>query len=174
MADRGHIGLAGLTTDLESDPVAARAALVSGRELLEGIELRDPAFVEWLADQRKRAAGPIPTIVMIEDLPDGLPMLIRLGSESSGFGGFLPLALAEAIGRLVSDFAHVDVFGPNAATIRVGPPDRGMLLLLEASELNKELHLMLTLSSLRTGLTLWHRHAVLPLEKANVVAAALH
>ena len=47
-ADREHIGLCGLSTDLESDPIAAREALASGRELLEGIELRDPAFVDWL------------------------------------------------------------------------------------------------------------------------------
>lgn len=170
-ADREHIGLCGLSTDLESDPIAAREALASGRELLEGIELRDPAFVDWLADQRTRAAGSIPIVLNIEEVPEGLPLLIKLGSESSGYGGFLPLALAEAIGRLVSDFAHVDVFGPNAAVIRIGPHDRGMMMMVEASESDKELHLMLTLSTLRTGQSLWHRHAVLPLEKANVVAA---
>ncbi len=43
-ADRRHVALGSHRTDLEEDPAAAMQAFGSGRQLLEGLRISDPAF----------------------------------------------------------------------------------------------------------------------------------
>jgi hypothetical protein len=52
--DRDMVRLSGVVTDLEQDRDAAIRALQSGREFLEGIDIIDHAFEDWLREERER------------------------------------------------------------------------------------------------------------------------
>ena len=172
--DREYVSFTALQSDLEADPDGTRAALAAGAELLEGLDVRDHAFEGWLREQRARMAGDghVPSFqnIPLAEAP-GIPLLIRTGEIPKGFGGFTALALADAIGGLVSEFASIDVFGPNGATVQLGPQERGLLVQIEASEANGQLHLMVTLGATRTGQVYWSRRATLPLDQSDVLAA---
>lgn len=169
VADREFVALEGLETDLDRDPGGAQAALAAGRELMEGVDVRDQAFETWLREQRMRLTGQgAPRATMIVDTP-GLPLLIRASDMPGGYGGFVALALADAIGGLVSEFALVDVYGPNGATLQLGPDQRGLILNLEAAEADGQLHLLVNLLASRTGQTLWSRRAMLPLQQSELL-----
>lgn len=167
--DRDFVTLAGVQTDLEDDPEAARMALAEGRELLEGIDVRDQAFEAWLREQRSRLSdGPrLPPSVEV-DAP-GLPLLIRASDIPDGYGGFVALALADAIGGLVSEFALVDVYGPNGAMVQLAPGERGLILNLEALEADGRLHILANLYASRSGQMLWSRRAALPLQQQELL-----
>ena len=168
--DREFVRLAGLATDIETRPEATRALLAAGRDLLEGIDLRDQAFEAWLRDERSRLAGHAPRSLP-PDRPHApaIPLTIRTGMMPDGFGGFVALALGDAIGGLVSEFASVDVFSATGATLQLGPQEQGLLLNIDASESNGQLHVMTTMGATRTGQVLWSRRAVLPLAERELL-----
>ncbi|MBS0565715.1 MAG: tetratricopeptide repeat protein [Proteobacteria bacterium] len=171
--DREFVAVEGLRTDIEDDPRTAEAELAAGRELLEGIDVRDQAFEAWLREQRSRLAGRAGRMIAAPagaaQQRSGVPLLIRAGEVPGGYGGFVALALADAIGGLVSDFALVDVFGPNGATVQLGPDQRGLILSLDAAEADGRLHLLVNLCASRTGQALWSRRAALPLHQQELL-----
>ncbi len=172
--DRDTVRLSKATTDLERDPPAAATALQSGREFLEGIDIIDQAFEEWLRDERARVEA-----LMGTRRPDQarlpvsrtarLPFLIRLGGLPEGVGVFAGRALADAIGRLLAEFAHIDVYGSGGAPIPPDLPKEGMVLQVEGAEIQNRVHVLVSLSSIASGQTIWNQRAVIPVNEADFI-----
>jgi hypothetical protein len=127
--DRQTVELSPLKTDLDSDPEGVRLSLAAGFELMQNVHVRDTAFAEWLRDQRARMAGTAP-LVQSGWQPDApsIPLLVRTTVAPSDFCGFVALSLAGSIGKLVSDYALVDVYAENTAVAHLGPRERGLAL----------------------------------------------
>ena len=168
--DRQSVGLPSLATDIDADENAVRDGLAQGHEVLEGLRLRDPAFTAWLADQRARLAGkaPVAAAVMLAEAPS-IPLMIRTQVVSSGYCGFVSMSLAESIGKLVSDYTVVDIFGAEGAMAQLGPKDRGLVLNVTASETDGKIRIIASLQASRTGQVLWSRQALVPVETPDVL-----
>jgi tetratricopeptide (TPR) repeat protein len=170
--DREAVSFASLRTDLDDDPTAAARALAQGREFLEGLDVADDEFEDWLRAERQRLAGgtersttggfsltPTPLLVSARDLP-------------GGSAGFVALALADAIGQLVTEFAEVELYtdGPDGVT-ELSLPTRGLLLTVQGALLGGALQVLVTLAVRPARQILWSRRAVLPLEAADLAQA---
>ncbi len=57
LADRDGVSLDNVQTDIETAPEDAALALRAGRDFLEGIDIVDPAFLEWLRGERQRVGA---------------------------------------------------------------------------------------------------------------------
>ncbi len=173
-ADRDSVRLNGVTTDLQQDPSAAAKALQSGREFLEGIDIIDHAFDDWLRDERSRVEARMgitrPALAMVPMARTArIPFVIRLGHLPDGLGAFAGIALADAIGRLVSEFAHVDVFGAGRIAVPPDLPPEGMALHVEGAEIQGRVHVLVSLSSIASGQTIWNQRAAIPLAEADFI-----
>lgn len=173
-ADRDSVRLTGVTTDLEQNPVAAATALQSGREFLEGIDIIDQAFEDWLRDERARVEAQMgttrPVLALVPMARTArLPFVIRLGGLPEGHGSFVGKALADAIGRLVSEFAHVDVYGAGGTPIPADLPAEGMALHVEGAEILGRVHVLVSLSSIASAQTIWNQRAAIPLAEADFI-----
>ena len=98
-SDRDCVALAGFGTDL-ADTAVARRALAQGREFLEGIDILDPGFNLWLAEERQRVVAefgeaeprpPVPITLRLAELPEGIEAAIARD-------------LAAAIARLAAEY----------------------------------------------------------------------
>jgi tetratricopeptide (TPR) repeat protein len=175
-ADRDSVRLRDAGTDLEREPALAAQALQSGREFLEGIDIIDPAFEEWLRDERARVEARMGTTrPALAHLPMAhsarLPLVIRIGGLPPGPGSFAGLALADAIGRLVAEFAHVDVYGAGGTTIPADLPAEGMALHVEGAQILDRVHVLVSLSSVASGQMIWNQRAAIPLAEADFFGA---
>ena len=174
--DRDTVRLSGVTTDLERDPQAAAQKLQSGREFLEGIDIIDQAFEEWLRDERSRVEA-----IMGTERPHQartpvaqtarLPFVMRLGGPQDGVCAFAGRALADAIGRLLSEFAHIDVYGSGGAPIPSDLPREGMALQVDAAEIQNRVHVLVSLSSIASGQIIWNQRAAVPMAEADFIGA---
>jgi tetratricopeptide (TPR) repeat protein len=172
-ADRDLVILHGVTSDLEADPDAVRDAMAAGREFLEGIDIADQAFEDWLRDERVRISG------HTVRLPSGgssssaglpLPLAIRLGALPPGAGSFTGMALADSIARLVAEFSPIEVYGAGGATLPPDMPDTGLQLGVEGAQIADRLHLVVRLTGPDAGPVLWHHQASLPLSQSDFIA----
>ncbi|MGL4238299.1 AfsR/SARP family transcriptional regulator [Tabrizicola sp.] len=175
-ADRDSVRLSGVVTDLEQDQAAAAKALQSGREFLEGIDIIDHAFEDWLREERARVEAVMGTTrPALARMPLArtarLPFVIRLGSLPEGVGIFAGMALADAIGRLMSEFAHVDVFGAGGTAIPADLPREGMALHIEGAEIMDRVHVLVSLSSIASGQTIWNQRAAIPMAEADLIGS---
>jgi tetratricopeptide (TPR) repeat protein len=174
--DRDTVQLSGVTTDLALDPIAAAQALQSGREFLEGIDIIDHAFEDWLRDERARVEAQMGTRrpdqarVPMEQTAR-LPFLIRLGVLPEGLGSFAARAVADAIGRLLSEFAHIDVYGTGGAPIPSDLPREGMALHVEGAEIQNRVHLLVSLSSVASGQIIWNQRATVAESEPDFIAS---
>ena len=172
--DRDTVRLTGVTTDLDQDRDAATRALQSGREFLEGIDIIDQAFEDWLRDERQRvetALGirrPDQTRASVAQTAR-LPFVIRLGGLPQGVGAFAGRALADAIARLLAEFAHIDVYGSGGTPIPPDLPREGMALHVEGAEIQDRVHVLVSLSSIATGQIIWNQRAAVPLSEADFI-----
>lgn len=174
--DRDTVRLQGVLTDLEQDQPAAVRALQSGREFLEGIDIIDQSFEDWLREERQR----VETAMGVQR-PDQarlpvaqtarLPFVIRLGGLPQGVGSFAGRALADAIGRLLSEFAHIDVYGSGGAPIPPDLPREGMTLHVEGAEIQDRVHVLVSLSSIASGQIIWNQRAAVPVAEADFIGA---
>lgn len=98
--DRDSVGLAGFTTDLDRDRQAARQALAGGREFLEGIDILDPAFGVWLAEERQRVAMDLGQA----EASVARSFRLRVAALPEGVEAALARDLAGAIARLTAEF----------------------------------------------------------------------
>ena len=98
-SDRDCVALAGATTDL-ADPVLAAAALATGREFLEGIDVIDPAFNAWLAEERQRVAAELRPAAP----RPAVPFSLQLGDLPEGTEAAIARDLAAAIARLTAEY----------------------------------------------------------------------
>lgn len=97
-SDRDCVALTGFRTDLgEAGPV--RAALAQGREFLEGIDILDPAFTAWLAEERRRLAAE-----MAEPARPALPFTLQVGHLPEGIEAVIARDLAAAVARLTAEY----------------------------------------------------------------------
>ena len=174
--DRDTVRLQGVLTDLEQDQPAAVRALQSGREFLEGIDIIDQSFEDWLREERQRVEA-----AMGVQRPDQarlpvaqtarLPFVIRLGGLPQGVGSFAGRALADAIGRLLSEFAHIDVYGSGGSPIPPDLPREGMTLHVEGAEIQDRVHVLVSLSSIASGQIIWNQRAAVPVAEADFIGA---
>jgi DNA-binding SARP family transcriptional activator len=174
--DRDMVRLGGVTTDLEQDPEAATRALQTGREFLEGIDIIDQSFEDWLRDERARveralgirrpdqARQPMAATAR-------LPFVIRLGGLPAGMAAFAGRALADAIGRLLAEFAHIDVYGASGAVIPPDLPREGLSLHVEGVEIQDRVHVLVSLSSIASGQIIWNQRAAVPVAEADFIGA---
>lgn len=100
-SDRDCVALTGFVTDLDRDPEAVRLALASGREFLEGIDILDPAFADWLVEERLRLAA---ELGQPAQGPAGRTFRLRLAALPEGTRPDMAHELAGAIGRLTAEY----------------------------------------------------------------------
>lgn len=171
-SDRDMVRLTGVETDLERDRAAAAQALASGREFLEGIDILDPAFEDWLRDERARVEAQLgirrPDQV---SATARLPFVIRLGGLSDGVGSFAGRALGDAVGSLLSEFAHVSVYGAGGTPVPADLPREGMALHVEGVQIQDRVHVLVSLSSIASGRIIWNQRAALPAAEADFTGA---
>lgn len=101
-SDRDCVALAGFGTDV-SDTAAAQKALGQGREFLEGIDIHDPAFNIWLAEERQRVAAQL-TEAAEPDTRPLVPFSLRLADLPEGTEVAIARDLAAAIARLAAQY----------------------------------------------------------------------
>jgi tetratricopeptide (TPR) repeat protein len=174
--DRDTVRLTGATTDLERDRDSAIRALQSGREFLEGIDIIDHAFEDWLKEERSRVESSLgvrrPDLAVLPFAQTArLPFVIRMGGLPEGVGSFAGRALADAIGRLLSEFAHIDVYGSQGAPIPPDLPRKGMALHVEGAEIQDRVHVLVSLSSIASGQIIWNQRAAVPVAEADFIGA---
>lgn len=174
--DRDTVRLTGFTTDLEQNRDAAILALQSGREFLEGIDIIDQAFEDWLREERVRVESTLgvrrPDQARLPVVQTArLPFVIRMGGLPPGLGAFAGRALADAIGRLLAEFAHIDVYGSGGAPLPADLPSEGMALHVEGAEIQDRVHVLVSLSSISSGQIIWNQRAAVPLAEADFIGA---
>lgn len=174
-ADRDLVILHGVTSDLEGDPDAAQQALAAGREFLEGIDVVDQAFEEWLREERSRighVAGSLRIGSTSSATRDAspLPLAIRLGTLPAGAASFTGMALADSIARLVEELVPIEVYGAGGAALPADMPLTGLQLAVEGAQIADNLHLLVRLSESGSGPVLWHHRASMPLSQSDFIA----
>jgi hypothetical protein len=158
--DRDTVRLSGVTTDLEQAQTAAVQALQSGREFLEGIDIIDQAFEDWLRDERTRVEGSLGVLRPAqfprqpEEQMAQLPFVLRRGALPEGVASFVGKSLADAIARLLAEFVHIDVFGSGGSAVPDGLAKEGLELHVEAAEIQDRVHVLVSLTSVSNGQTI--------------------
>ena len=175
-ADRDTVRLSGVTTDLEETHAAAVAALQSGREFLEGIDIIDQAFEDWLREERARveqSLGVLRPAQSRQPLEQSaqLPFVLRRGSLPEGVGAFVGKSVSDAIARLLAEFVHIDVFGSGGSAVPDGLPKEGLELHVEAAEIQGRVHILVSLTSIFNGQTIWNQRATVPVVEADLTWA---
>jgi tetratricopeptide (TPR) repeat protein len=174
--DRDMVRLGAVTTDLDQDPEAAARALQAGREFLEGIDIIDQSFEDWLREERARVESALgirrPDLARVPMAATArLPFVIRLGGLPPGMGAFAGRALADAIGRLLAEFAHIAVYGAGGQPVPPDLPREGMALHIEGAEIQDRVHVLVSLSSIASGQIIWNQRAAVPLAEADFIGA---
>ncbi len=162
-AGRDYVTLTGIATDLESDPAAAAQAIAAGREFLEGIDIQDDAFEEWLTAERTRYAPPERPVRRAEPgVSRRLPFLVQVSDIGGGAAAFLPVALSSEISRLIGDLAEVEIYHVAPGKSAVVMPVRGLRLTIESARFGRDIHLVATISNIAQRRVAWTRRAKFP------------
>lgn len=103
-SDRDCVTLSDFGTDLMQDPMAARVALAQGREFLEGIDIVDPAFNLWLAEERARVADQLAATPAVAAAGQLAPFSLRLANLPEGTEATIARNLAAAIAKLAAEY----------------------------------------------------------------------
>jgi len=172
-ADRDTVRLLGVTTDLEQTHDAAVQALQSGREFLEGIDIIDQAFEDWLREERARVENslgvlrPVQPRLSDEQLAQ-IPFVLRRGALPDGVGAFVGKSISDAIARLLSEFVHISVFGSGGNAVPDDLPKEGLDLHVEVAEIQDRVHILVSLTSAASGQTIWNQRATAPVAEAGL------
>jgi tetratricopeptide (TPR) repeat protein len=168
-SDREFVAIIGIRTDLDDDPEGCLRALAEGREFLEGLDVGDQAFEDWLREERARLSPQRGEDRPVSRVFQGtMPIRLKFGSMPEGAGGFVALALADAIARLVGEFAEVEIF-TDADGARLDLPERGMTLAVEAAQMGDKLHVLAGIASTVTRQVLWTRRTALSLKQVDLI-----
>jgi DNA-binding SARP family transcriptional activator len=163
VATRDEVSFApgALSVDFEDDPAGARAALDAGRELFEGLDVREEGFEDWLREQR----GGLPARLgrMTAKRPARRPPTLVLTQGETFLRGEALLARAclDRVTTLLSDFAFVEVWSPEGVQASLGPPDRGLRLQVDVSDVGGRTHVLARLRAGLGGRVLWTRQVAL-------------
>ncbi len=171
--DREIVALADVDTDIEADPVGVARAVAAGREFLEGIDIRDEAFEEWLAEQRARFVPP--DLRPTKHGPAGLrrvPLLVQVNSLGSGVETFLPVALSSEISRLIGDLAEVEIYHISPGRSEILAPVKGLRLTIETALFDNSIHVVASITNIAQRRVAWTRRAKFPSEPAAAMESA--
>lgn len=147
-SDRDQVMLKDFVTDLDEDPEAARRALIHGREFLEGIDILDAAFREWLTEERQRLAQ---RFGQGDVARRAQPFTLRLGALPEGMEAGLARELAGAIARLAAEYLL-----RSAGT----PMPEGLDLQIEGAWSEDRAHLKLRLVAQSGQKTIWTQRLI--------------
>ncbi|WP_143526071.1 hypothetical protein [Roseivivax lentus] len=125
--DRDAVRLDGVTCDVETGPETALEALRTGRDLLENVQIGDPAFTQWREEALSRILEELGTLdrsilpgaVDPEQQPKrGLELRIKsYGEENEGQGAFVGALLGDTMANLIADFGCFSIYTePGGAT----------------------------------------------------------
>jgi hypothetical protein len=151
-SDRDCVALVGLGTDLD-DRAAARAVLAQGREFLEGIDIVDPGFCLWLAEERERIAVELGDTVAEARPP--APFTLRVADLPEGTEAAIARDLAGAIARLTAE--HLLSGGPGLSGDRLSA---GLDLQVEGTWSDDRAYLKVRLVDRAKQKTLWSQRLV--------------
>ncbi|MBF9032530.1 hypothetical protein HKCCE3408_19195 [Rhodobacterales bacterium HKCCE3408] len=167
-ADREDVWIEGMELDLDADT----AALQAGREFLEGFDIPDDAFEDWLRQERAIRSGmPVATGAVAPrrnamtpflgiEAPV-MPLILAPGLSASTPEGFLGHAVADAIGGLVTEFAEVEIFAPNDGAAEIALPERGLTVSVDCLPGDGDSHVRVALSDSQSGKVYWSRGTIL-------------
>lgn len=158
-SDRDCVALSRVTTDLEADTDAIRALVGQGREFLEGIDILDPAFNLWLAEERQRVAS---YLGQGSDSPDPevrrlAPISLRFAALPDGTGPGLVRHLGAAIVRLTAEYLLLYPLASEGCGL--GLPE-GLDVQLEGAWSPDRAHLKVRLVDPASRKTLWSQRLV--------------
>jgi hypothetical protein len=159
VSDRDRVALEGVHTDLVDEPDTAHAAIRNGREFLEGFDIVDAAFLEWLALERNRVSAQLEMSAAAQvpgpDRRQPLPIMLRNGPSPEGSEILLTRDLASAIARLTADYLLHDL----AEAERVGKPytlpANGLDVQVEGAWSENRAHLKVRLVAQADRKTVW-------------------
>jgi hypothetical protein len=152
-SDRDTVMLCGFVTDLDQDPELARRALIHGREFLEGIDIVDAAFREWLNEERQRLALRFGQGSKVLQAKTGSqPFTLRLGALPEGTDAGIARDLAGAIARLAAEYLLRDSAGD--------PMPKGLDLQIEGAWSEDRAHLKLRLVAQSGQKTIWTQRLI--------------
>ncbi|MHA6325307.1 hypothetical protein [Roseivivax sp. CAU 1753] len=120
ITDRDNVRLEAVSTDLDACPEDALAALRTGRDLMENVQVSDPVFAEWLADARarilqdlgQRDRSALQGRLDPADQPRRkLELQVRaFGEQQDGNGAFVGALLGDTMARLIADFGCFSIY----------------------------------------------------------------
>ena len=156
-SDRDCVALVQFGADLD-DRLAARQALVQGREFMEGIDIVDPGFNLWLAEERQRVAAVLTEVepaAQVQQSP--VPFTLRLAQLPEGTEAAVARDLAAAIARLTAEYLLGE-------TGRRGLPGErlpgGLDLQLEGAWSEDRAYLKVRLVDMANQKTIWSQRLV--------------
>jgi hypothetical protein len=155
-SDRDCVCLRGVVTDLDRDPEAARQDLAGGREFLEGIDIVDPAFGDWLAEERPRVAAQLVGAAETDPTShQNHAFKLRLASLPEGIETSLARDLAGAIARLTAEYLLQGSDGSAGDAL-----PEGLDLHVEGAWAGDRAHLKLRLVAQADQRTLWSQRLI--------------
>lgn len=152
-SDRDCVALSGFGSDLADDPAAAKDALRQGREFLEGIDVMDPAFNLWLAEERQRLAV---EPVRVGQMRPPVPFSLQLGDLPEGTEAAIAKDLAAAIARLTAEY----LLGEGRRGLTGDRLPAGLNLLVEGDWSEDQAYLKVRLVDQDNQTTLWSQRLV--------------
>lgn len=162
-ASRDMIWLEETSTDIEADPAAAQRAIEAGGEFLEGLDLRDPGFDDWLVVERARFTPPERVAPRTRGAAaQRLPFLMQVDGRQGSPGAFLSTALSSEVARLISDLAEVEVYHLAPGKSDVVAPVKGLRLGIEAAQYGASVYLVATITNIAQRRVAWTRRLRLP------------
>ncbi len=150
-SDRDCVRLTGFVTDIQQDPDAVRLAMIQGRDFLEGIDIIDAAFRDWLSEERQRLAQ---RFGVGAGTRSGLaqPFRLRLGALPEGTEVGIARDLAGAIARMAAEYLLRDTAGE--------PIPEGLDLHIEGAWSEDRAHLKLRLVAQAGQKTVWSQRLI--------------
>lgn len=155
-SDRDCVSLQGVVTDLDRDPETTRLALASGREFLEGIDIVDPAFGDWLGEERRRVEAKAVNAAEVGAASrQSHAFKLRLASLPEGTETGLARDLAGAIARLTAEYLL-----QGSGEVAGEALSEGLDLHVEGAWTGDRAHLKLRLVAQADQRTLWSQRLI--------------
>jgi hypothetical protein len=159
VSDRDCVRLERVETDLVCQPDAARTAIRDGRDFLEGIDIADRAFHDWLAEERQRVSAQLEmrheAVAAGPDQGGQPPLALRVSSSPDGTEALLERELAAAIARLTAEYLFHDLAEAKRMGKPYGLPTDGLDVQVEGAWSEDRAHLKVHLVAQTNQKTLW-------------------
>ncbi|TRW99416.1 hypothetical protein FNJ84_01705 [Paracoccus sp. M683] len=164
--DRDSVSITDLVIDEDQD----RQALAAGREFLEGMDVADQEFEDWLRDERMRRSNDTAPATARQVFPaERLTLMLKPVHGTDRTEGFLSHALANAIGQLVGEFVEIDTYILSSDRSVVDLPEQGYLVTVDTLAKPGVTHLLIGLSDRASGRTFWSRRASIKGNETDII-----